>query len=511
MNFHVPYLNPTSRRRFSRLSTWAVLILTLVPLLSLWPTAVAAVAEATGEKVEMPDEELVIFVQPSADGAITEQLEAEHLPAIRQTADALGISVRVLDAAEGVPETVRITPLLVYQSARGRAFFQGRYTDPGKVKHFLRTSRAIPALSEALHKERVAVKTLGRSRVYAPIKITDPAGELPSGVEPADFKRRVLAAVEAGFESFELEDQMAFGPADRAFYMDFYPYVSKDGKLFVSVALFSQFDCIDAVYRSSEAIGGSVDSLEDVFARAVRSLEAEVTRQVQGSTLGDGFDPVPADVATRTWQDLDLELPKLEGSIDPAAADRPLSEWPRQWRLADPDADVPRLIFRFPSPLERYSGEVSALQGRLELSESGELRPTAGFMEAVTASVTMGESSLDQAIHRKMIYIADFPTSRFTVDRFTADTEALAFGRPTRLGAEGSFTMMGKTVPVLVRGDVEPVVGPDGEPRLRVRAAFELKLSIPFGIAGPDGPEPARDTLKFFLDFHMEADPQTAS
>jgi len=59
-----------------------------------------------------------------------------------------------------------------------------------------------------------------------------------------------------------------------------------------------------------------------------------------------------------------------------------------------------------------------------------------------------------------------------------------------------------------VRGQVEPLIAEDGQPRLRVHAAFEIRLTDPFGIAGPDGPVPARDTLQFFLDFQLEPRPE---
>ena len=39
---------------------------------------------------------------------------------------------------------------------------------------------------------------------------------------------------------------------------------------------------------------------------------------------------------------------------------------------------------------------------------------------------------------------------------------------------------------------------------LRVSATATLSLANPFGIAGPDGPAPANDTLIFYLNFLMK-------
>ena len=515
MNFYPKAISaPANTSSFKRspmsICSSAILWTTAFLLHGLWADPALASQTAT----EPPAEQLVLFTQDDASSEIARQFEKVHWPALQQAADELGLPIRRLDVRGGIPEEARITPFLAFQSARGRSIFQGRYTDMGKVKHFVRTSRAIPALSETVEKGHVAVLEQERSRAYAPLKITDLAGEVPADFDQDAFRQRAEKAILAGLSDFKTWESISLGPSDRAFYMDFYPYWAKGGDgsldagtLYISVALFSQFNCIDPVFQPQEAAAqGSFSDLENVFARAARVLEQEVSRQIQNSDIGDGFDPIPKSVVVKSWEELGLALPKLEGSIDPASAALPLERWPRKWRMAEAKTDTPRLIFRFPSPLERYSGEVSRLSGTLTLPEGRALVGADGKLEARTASVTMGEDSLDQAIHTKMIYIAKFPDSHFELDRFLPDTESLAFGRAARFSAEGRFTLMGHEVPIFVRGDVEPVTDEEGEPRLRIRAAFELRLAVPFGIAGPDGPAPANDTLKFYLDFQMEAD-----
>ena len=65
--------------------------------------------------------------------------------------------------------------------------------------------------------------------------------------------------------------------------------------------------------------------------------------------------------------------------------------------------------------------------------------------------------------------------------------------------------MMGIEIPLDVRAQLEPIIGDDGAPRLHVQAGFDIRLENPFGIAGPDGPAPANDTLDFHLDVLLEA------
>ena len=480
-----------------------------------WPVMLTAVvlvtlAASAGAETAESHEHLIIFTQPATGSTISETFHSEHLPALRDVAEQLGVPVKVLDTTAGVPEPVGITPFLVHQSPRGRSFFQGRYTDPGKVAHFIRTSRAVPATSSASVKKDIAVWQNGRSRVYAPLKITPLAGSLPEGFDEPAFQRRAEDAIVDGFYHFAKIDELALGPGDRAFYMDFYPYRSEDGRLFVSLGLFSQFNCIEPVFTAfDEPVSGSWEALDEVFARAAQALEDEVAKQIAGSAIGDGFDPIPSSVATVSWDVLGLKLPERTASENDATLGS-VADLPRRWKIAPSEDGAPRLIFRFPSPLERYSGEVAELSGRLELAEDGRLQGAEGWIQAQTGSVTMGEPSLDKAIHQKMIHVAKFPASRFDLKKVLPETEELAFGRAARLQASGVFQMMGLDLPITVRGDVEPVIGAHGRPQLHVRAAFEVRLSTPFGISGPDGPEPARDTLEFYLDFLMEADTNPA-
>ncbi|MCG8459218.1 MAG: YceI family protein, partial [Holophagales bacterium] len=379
------------------------------------------------------------------------------------------------------------------QNARGRSYFQGRYVDTGKVAHFVRTSRAIPPSSGATAEQSQLVMHEGRSRVSAPVKVTTLAGDPPLGLEPEVFRARAERAIAEGLGRFEaVTGPWQSGPADRAFYLDFYPYLSADGTLYVATALFSQFNCIEPVYRGfDDPVSGPWAERAKVFTEAARRLEDEVLAQILSSEIGDGFDPLPATVPVVTWEDLGLPLPEPPPGVDPSVV--ATVELARRWRIAQPSEDHgPRLVFRFPSPLERYSGEVTQLDGELELAEGGELVGAVGRMRAATGSVTMGEPSLDGAIHGKMIHVDRFPESTFVLEKIRPGAEPVAFGTLSRFVARGTFTLVGRSIPVEVRGQLEPIVAADGRPRLKVSAAFRIRLADPFGIAGPEGPSPAR-------------------
>ncbi|MDA8020624.1 MAG: hypothetical protein MPN21_24565 [Thermoanaerobaculia bacterium] len=446
-------------------------------------------------------ETLAVFVQPGEE-AVSRHFADEVLPEIRRWAGDTDLELRVVDATAGAPAAVSLTPLIVHVGPRGRSIFQGRYADVGKLEHFVRTSRVVPAAGGTSTRTDVAVLQLGRAKIYAPLKITDLSGELPPGFDRDSFHRRARAAFLAGLEHFSVVPEVEIGPSDRAFYMDVHTFRSAEGELFLSLDLYSQFHCLDPVFRRfDEPVSGPETASRDLFARAARILESATLEQLQGTERGDGFQPVAASTPVTSWEALDLAIPDSDRTDASALVD---VELPGVWRLdREASAADPSLVFRFPPPLERYSGQVDRFDAALELTP-GESGPTlagaTGWVEAETGAVTFGEKDLDKAVHGKL-KTTTFPASRFSLQRVEADGAPLTFGRTSRMVGLGEFSLLGWDVPVRVDAEVEPIIGVDGQPRLWVRARFGLDIDQPFGLEGPDGPPEASRHLLFFLEF----------
>ncbi|NBC10387.1 MAG: hypothetical protein GVY24_01455 [Planctomycetes bacterium] len=463
----------------------------ILPALALlWTVAAAA-------------EQLIVFRQPGAS-ALAERFEQESLPAIRDLAEDMGLVLIVRDAREGVPEEVGITPLIVFQNHAGRSIYQGRYTTLDRLGNFITTSRFMPQGDAKLERQDTPVWDLGRAKVAAPIKITDLAGMPPGGFDQALFAKNMREALAAGFERFEQTDRVALGKSDRMFYMDFYPYRSEDGKLFVSTALFSMFHCHEPVYtRMDKPIRGSWDDRAAVFAEAAAELEAQVARLLDESKQGDGFDVVPEDVPTRSWEALGLSLPpKPEDAttIDPADV-----ELAREWTVdVEAQQERPAVTFTFPSPLEQYAGRVTKLTGELTLGESLALAQASGRFVVPVTAVTMGEPDLDEYIHSGMLKGREHPQSDFVFDTIESEMEALNFGPIIPAKLVGTFTMKGIPRELTVPVSIEAYVGGDGRPRVSISGTWSIRLSDPYDIIGPDGPEEASDTLVYRCHIVLE-------
>ena len=453
---------------------------------------------------------LVVFQQ---EGSLAEyDFATKALPQIRELARSRGLVLDLRDARAGCPAEVHTTPLLVFQDGEGRSIYRGRPAELDRIAQFLRTVRAAPLANADVPHDDMAVWRRGRAVVIAPIKITSLTGVLPARFDEAAFAASARRAILSGFTRFRSERRVVAGPSDRAFYMDFHPYRDPGGRLYVSTAIYSGFNCVEPVFKGfAEPVTGAWADQAEVFARAGKMLEDRVAELGVSSEIGDAYDPVERAVPLTSWSALGLALPKAAPSAGATAATGALA-LPRRLVVGDalPD-DPPRLQFRFAPPLDTYNGEVRALSGTIVLGERSRLRGATGTLEAGTRSVTMGNKTLDAELRNNMLRVDAFPAARFVLDPVEAADVPLTPGAPTPFTATGRLEMLGVSVPLSVNAQAEPGLSEDGSPWLDVRARFVLRIGAAFDLKGPEGPEPANDTLEFSVRLALKPEPPAAA
>ena len=457
----------------------------------------------TGTAAPPAPEQLVVFVSPSAS-TLARTFQTEHLPSIRDVARELGIPVRVMDVSGGAPPEVALTPLLVFQNHRGRSVYEGRYANIDRIRNFLRTSRVVGQGDEGLTLRDMPVWQPGRSRIAALLKVAAVTGQRPPRHDHDKFTAEAKRAILKGFTKFDIVKSVTLGRGDRRFYLDFNPWLSHDGTLYLSVSLYSQFHCKEPIFtRPGAAFSGPWRDRKRLFRRAAAALEDAIVDTLESSPMGDGFDPVPNSVPSVTWLSLGLELPPSPKNAGKDISGPPL---PRRWTLSTKGAgDASHLTFHFPLPLDSYAGEVRSVRGELAFDSGLSVRSVRGHFTADPASVTMGDPDLDHALHGStFLDVETHGTSKFVIESVDAESAALAYGRQVPVTMRGSFSMKGVTLPLSARAFFEPVIGESGSPRLLLTGRFQLSMAA-FSIEGPDGPSPAKDTL--ILDFRFSMEP----
>lgn len=451
----------------------------------------------SASKADKEFEQLLVFVQ-SGDRPVDSFFQSQRLPQVRQLAGAMGVPLHVVRIGKAAPPEVALTPLIVFQNNMGRSVYQGRTNTIDRIRNFIRTSRYVPQGGEVHRRDNIPIWQKGRSRIWAPLKVAAVTGHPPEGYDNDQFVAEALKNINRGFKRFRTEASAELGRADRGFYMDFYPWLSKDGTLFLSLALFSQFHCKEPVY--TEKITGPWKKRWKMFRRATAMMEQAVASQISDPENGDSFDPVSDSLVSAGWDAIGFPLPPAPQQITMVHAS--LKELPGDWILETPtDTDPPMIIFRFPAPLDNYSGEVTSATGELLLPKKYRLEGARGFVEVNTGiAVTMGNAALDEAIRGSiMMNSKNYPTSRFDIESISGDGRPIGYGRLSPTIIKGDFFLKGKRKSIAARGEFEPVVGVDGLPRLLLRGSFRINL-LEFQIEGADGPAPARNTVLFDIN-----------
>ena len=349
-----------------------------------------------GQKRASVQQEIIVFIQEDKDQIFQETCLAQ----LEAYAAEKEMSFLLKSAADGLPEEISSTPAIVYQSALGRSLYAGRYTDFGSIKNFIRTSRLMPQQKAENCKSNILTRTSGRTTILAPLKLTALSGSSSSDWDQDQMIEQAKKILATAMEDFALEEETCIQKSDRQFYLDIYPYLDEADQLYLSLALYSQFSCIDPVYVSREPIEGSLQDADQLFAQAGQLFEREITRLLNASTKGDALSMVASEIPVKSWKELGLNLPKASSEVKAPSLKISNQAIPENWIFYKGlEEDLPVLQFRFMEPLERYAGEVKEVEGSLEFNTEGNLQ--SGVFEVATQSLTMGIADFDYKIHKK--------------------------------------------------------------------------------------------------------------
>ena len=455
-----------------------------------------------GASAETAPEQLIVFVQPEAS-PLARQFQESDRVRIAALADEMGLDFRLVDVADGAPPAITITPLIVYQDHRGRSIYQGRYRTLDRLRNFVYTSRVLPQGDELLVRENILVLPLGRGKVGMPVKITELGGTPPPDFDRDAFQMGMEAAVNAAIPGAQRTARAEFGRGDRFFYLDFYPYLSTSGTLYVRAAIYSQFHCHEPIFTTDQPLSGPWSERLTVFAEAAALLERQIIRLIATSMRGDGFDAVGTDTPVRSWEQLGLALPAAPDRT--ADRSRAPIELVAAWVVDGESQETrPPVQFQFPDPLQMHAGRAAKLTGHLQFNPALDVSRASGRFAVAVEDVTMGDQDLDRDVQQNMLAGPQHPTSHFTFDSVRADPGSLAIGPPISATLVGEFEMKGIRIPLEVPVTLEAFVGPDARPRVSIDGRWQIRLQDPFGLSGPDGPEPANDTLVFHCHIVLE-------
>lgn len=395
---------------------------------------------------------------------------------------------------QGFPAEITATPAYVYQSSKGRAVYSGRHDVSRAIEQFIRRSQVEPRKMVSDEKAEVLVHRRGRQGIALPIKLTAPSGTDAPAELPKQLQQAIKASLTAA-SGFEQAANVSLSALDRRIYLDIHPYRNNDGSYAISYALFSQFDCHTPVANNfGQPLLLSKDGTE-----RPEQLAAAIARDL-AAMLDDkkGFVPRPveASVLENDWSDLGFGLSAEIASQQPTESFRTPLAVTGAYLAALSNTDAPGLYFSFPSPLDRYSGEVRELTA--EFNFTPQAATVSGSVSLPVAAIATGSGSLDTYVLGDILKSGKFPEASLVFDAVSL-TGAWFPGVAKEASIPARLTVRGKSFPVTIAASFTP----DETGILAVTADFELDFKAVFGSPGPDGPDNIRRRLGFQAAFDL--------
>ncbi len=446
-----------------------------------------------------PKDQLVLFTS-NKDAIVNE----EYLEKFKQFANTNELKYVVHHIASGAPEEITLTPTIVFMNTIGRSYYYGRPTNFNRLRTFVRTSRLLHTNPVTNTKENHLVWNSNRATITAPLKITNLNGTLKNSFDQEEFIKCSKEAASKGMQKFKIQESFDQLASNRAFYMNLYPYKGEKNTLAITGEIYSQFNCIDPIYKCMDKplVEGKWSKRAKLFEEAGKKLEEVVVNLIETSAKPDAFSTIPIATKTIGWERFILESASLKNT---PTTTQTTTKIPRHWAVEQIKSTTqPVGAFSFFAPLNGYAGEIKNLTGKLSLNEQGSLSNAQGSFEVQIEDITMGDLGFDKEVHYKMLDRNNHPSSTFIFEKVTGPSSPLKLETPQEIEVTGQFTLKGKSIPLTVPATLTPVYSEEGELRLEVTTAYTLDLFSNFKVKGPDGPSPARDMLKFFMKFSLK-------
>ncbi|SER01145.1 serine hydrolase [Neolewinella agarilytica] len=425
-------------------------------------------------------DQLGLFLQPT-------DLDDPTLKAIEHYAFYKGIRTERIMAKQGFPAEITATPAYVYQSPAGRAIYSGRHDSPKAIEQFIRSSQLEPRKMVADEQQQVLVLQRGRQRVSLPLKWTAPTGTTPADALPEQLQRQISAALQQA-TGFRQMQEASLTALDRRIYLDLHPYRNADGSYAMSYALFSQFNCHTQVadnFGNPVLIGDMGKGVEALATAINGNLEKMLPPE---SGLVPGF--VSTDTPLSSWEALGWNLsPEVSASQATGLYAAPMAI-SGNYRVSLTEEDKPGLFFSFPSPLDRYSGEVRELTANFLFNATG--TSLSGEVVLPTASIATGSGSLDTYVLGDILKSKKYPEASLSFTNVPVTGNWVA-GQAKQLTIPAELTVRGKTYPI----SIAAAFTPEASGKMDASATFELDFRSVFGSPGPDGPDDIRRRLGF--------------
>lgn len=450
---------------------------------------------------EAPSEDVVIFVDKEENSSFV----IEDIYKLQQFLSDNQISSTLVDIqTQGAPKEIAFTPCIVYRNQNGHQFYKGKHTTHNRILNYIKTVRGLAPEPIDYSEKNVFVWQKEQAKLIFKIKITPPTGALSKNFNANNFHQKAIEAMKKGFDPARFSEKINVGLSDELFYCNFYPYLSADGKIFISTELYSHYDCIHPIFKNFDTPHTDV-SLKKCMQSAASEIFEEIKSQIISSEKGDVFYFKDPKTTLKSWDD--LQLPKLSKPLK-AKSSAISSQVNFPVSFHDPskiDSKSPILTFNFPPPLRQYGGELKKIDGRIELNNPRSVLGMQGNFVVDVNSLDMGDPSLNHSVLDNMLLADQFPAANLRFIKVNSESPELEIGKITQATIKAELTLMDKIGVVEANAQFEPIIEDGNLVSLWINTRFTTEdLKGIYSIDGPDGPKDSNNRIIFKANFILK-------
>ena len=361
-----------------------VFLLSLLTVFTIFSSALAG------------DEKLVIFV--NEDGSKVASDFQVQLPKIKEMATSMNLDVVLIDAKSGVPLDVGALPAIYLYDGNQVLYYKGQYTATDRLKAFLQNAKRFDFDVKNQWLESVMVAEFERFTKVTRLKVTDLKYE---GQNEAEEIGEPLKNALAQTANFAFHDKYMVHKQSKIHYLDLYPYKAKNGIYYINTAIYSQHNCVEPLFKSTEPFSGKdIVQLGQEIGSWYANYELEL---YQNTENGDGLEVIE-DLPVKSWPTLGFPLKK---EVD--ITKLPTIEFPQGTKYFQPSRNERPVVFTFSPPLSNYNGSASTIYGALVYRDNS----LTGEFGVVLRSIAMGDDLLDESVKGHQLQTSKYPIATF--------------------------------------------------------------------------------------------------
>jgi hypothetical protein len=422
------------------------------------------------------DAKLIVFSAANENDRLTAFNDTQG-PKLDSMAKVYDLTYELVTDPLLIPKDILILPSIYYVSSSKKSFYSGRYDALDRIESFINNEQAFDLPKTSMLRENIYLYLDNQFEIGTKLKVTQTEGTV---TQKEDFKPQFIKAFNKSINKLDYFSSYPFKEQSKQFYLNVYPFLSPDGTYYLSIEVFSQHHCKEAIYNNFDKpiIGRDVYQIGKKVAEFYEqklpelvlnpSIEGETITLLTASTQG----------TRKNWNYYGL-------SESTTSADHYRSSQINEGNylaISTPKLS-PSVNFTFPPPVSNYNGQISDLQGQLNI-ENNIIK---GNFTLNLRTLNMGDDMLNQSVFTEMLFTDSLPNATF---RFNQMLDEIPTNQQVPIN--GELTLLGLDEPVAVIANFQPLSNAN---RLLVSASFTLDIRSFPTLEQPDAPTPQNHTL----------------